>query len=54
MELEDLLDVNLKMAEMFYLTNKARNCDFVSNGLLIYHKNRLIDRAKPKLGTLLQ
>lgn len=38
---------------MYYSINAERKSNFFSNGLLIYHKNRLITRFKYPLGELI-
>ena len=52
-DLEGMLDHDCKIVEMYYNPDLKRKLNCFHNGILIYHKNRLITRYKYKFGELI-
>lgn len=60
MEINSAFEFDLKITEIYYLYDLSKyfikiekKLSFFNNGLLIYHKNRLITRFKYPLGELI-
>ena len=55
----DVIDFDFKLAELYYLKELStffiyteKNISFFSNGVLLYCRNRLVNRYRPKLGDM--